>query len=413
MAPSGGSVTRPSPLPQADRDDPAEAGPRAFWQALFFKILVLGGLAALTMWLLMRLRIVTAPILIGFFIAYALNPAVVRLRRWRVPPILALGVPVLAVVTLAVVFVAVVLPTMAHELVFASQHAPQQIYNLVLRADPWMTERFGQPLSSMVDYRNLSGLTQSIATELFGPARSALGWVLSSARDMLVAVGNIVLVVVVAFFLLEDYEKIVRASADLVPLSRLRNVTRVVARIDAVLAGFLRGELLLFAAATVAFTVGLGVMQVPFFLVVGPMAAMMYLVPYVGVLAGGVLCLVLSALAGHTLLHVLGVVGLFATFYLTDLLYLTPRLIGNRVGLRPVVVLLGIIAFGELFGLIGVLLAIPMLATGRILLVEATEKYRASMAYRGDPLTSGPELDDSSARVPDPTPPLTAPTGLP
>lgn len=400
------SPPHPPAGPPAPEDAVLHEGPRVSWQALFFKIVVLGGLAALVMWLLMRLRVVTAPILIGFFIAYALNPAVVKLRRWRVPPILALGVPVLAVVTLAVVFVAVVLPTMAHELVFASQHAPQQVYNLVLRADPWFQEHFGQPLSSVVDYRNLSGLTQSIAAELFGPARSAVGWVLSSARDMLVAVGNIVLVVVVAFFLLEDYEKIVRATADLVPLARLRTVTRVVARIDAVLAGFLRGELLLFAAATVAFTVGLGIMEVPFFLVVGPMAAMMYLVPYVGVLAGGVLCLVLSALAGHTLLHVLGVVGLFATFYLTDLLYLTPRLIGNRVGLRPVVVLLGIIAFGELFGLIGVLLAIPMLATARILLVEATEKYRSSVAYRGQDSELVP---DSLA---DPTS-LTAPTGLP
>ncbi len=358
------------------------------WQTLFFQILVLGGTAALIMWLLMRLKIVTAPILIGFFIAYALNPVVVRLRRWNVPPILALGVPVLAVVALAVVFITVVLPTMAHELVFASQHAPQQLYNVVLRADPWFQAHLGEPLSSVVDYRNLSGLTQSIAAELFGPARSAVSWVLSSARDMLVTVGNVVLVVVVAFFLLEDYEKIIRASADLVPLGRLRNVTRIVVRIDSVLAGFLRGELLLFAAATCAFTVGLGALQVPFFLVVGPMAALMYLVPYVGVVAGVVLCLSLSALAGHTFLHVLGVVGLFAAFYVTDLLYLTPRLIGNRVGLRPVVVLLGIIAFGELFGLIGVLLAIPVLATGRILVLEAMEKYQTSATYLGDATAS-------------------------
>jgi predicted PurR-regulated permease PerM len=169
----------------------------------------------------------------------------------------------------------------------------------------------------------------------------------------------------------------------MVPIGRLRNVTRVVARIDEVLSGFLRGELVLFLAATVAFTVGLAVLQVPFALVVGPLAAMVYLVPYIGVLVGATLCLLLSALAGHAFLHVVGVIGLFAAFYIADLLFITPRMIGNRVGLPPVVVLLGIIAFGELFGLIGVLLAIPVLATGRILLLEAMENYRGSSAYLG------------------------------
>ncbi len=342
------------------------------------------------MWLLVRLRMVTAPILIGLFIAYALNPVVVRLRRWRVPPVLALGVPVLAVLSLAVVFFAVVVPSMAHEFVYASQHAPQQLYNLVLRADPWYQSHFGEPLSSLVDYHNLSGLTQSIATEVFGPASSALAWVLSSARDVLLAIGNTALVVVVAFFLLDDYEHIVDLTQGLVPRGKIDEVRRVLGRIDDVLAGFLRGELLLWLAATAAFTVGLLALDVPFAIVVGPLAGIMYLVPYIGVVVGVVLCLILSALAGHSFLHVIGVVSLFAVFYTVDLLFITPRVIGNRAGLKPVVVLLGIIAFGQLFGIIGVLIAVPALACGRILLMEAVDRYRASAAYLGTAVQDAP-----------------------
>lgn len=386
------SVQSASAKPAANAPPNGPPGTIA-WQALFFKVLLLGSVAALFLWLIIRLSVVTTPVMIGFFIAYALNPAVIRLRRWHVPPILALTVPVVAVVALAMVFVAVVLPSMGHELLMASQHAPARLYNFILRLDPWFVANAGRPLSSFVEYDNLSGMVQSLAAELFGPARSALGWLLTSARDLVIAVGNVVLVLIVAFFLLDDYERIVRALADLVPLRDLKNVTRVVARIDGVLAGFLRGELFLFTVATLAFTLGLAVLDVPFALVVGPVVAVMYLVPYVGVAAGAVLCLILSLLAGHSALQTGGVAALFLVFYTVDLLFITPRLIGNRVGLPPLVVLLGILAFGELFGLIGVLIAIPLLATGRILLLEAMEQYRASATYMGEGTPHAPEAD--------------------
>ncbi len=362
---------------------PEQPSPIA-WQTLFFKVLLLGSVAALVLWLIIRLSIVTAPILIGFFIAYALNPIVVRLRRWRVPPILALTVPVLAVLALAVVFIIVVLPNMARELVYASQHAPARIYNFILKLDPWFLSRTGNRLSSLIHYDSLSGMMQRVAAEMFGPAQTLIGWLLSSVRDVFVAIGNFALVLIVAFFLLDDYEKIVKGGADLIPRGDLARVTRVVKRIDSVLAGFLRGELLLLLAAVVCFTLGIVLLEVPFAFVIGPMVAVLYLIPYVGVVSGLVLCVVLSALAGHSALTSAGIAGLFMGFYVTDLLFITPRIIGNRVGLRPLVVLLGIVAFGELFGLIGILIAIPILATGRILLLEAVEQYRQSAAYRGE-----------------------------
>lgn len=363
---------------------PPEAPTPIAWQALFFKVLLLGSAAALLMWLVIRLSIVTAPILIGFFIAYALNPVVVRMRRWRVPSIFALTVPVLAVLALAIVFIVVVVPNMAHELVYASQHAPARIYNFILKLDPWFLSRTGNRLSSLIHYDNLSSMMQRVAAELFGPAQTLIGWLLSSVRDVAVAIGNIALVLIVAFFLLDDYEKIVKAGAELIPRGDVQRVTRVVKRIDSVLAGFLRGELLLLLAAMLTFTLGIVLLRVPFAFVIGPMVAVLYLIPYVGVVSGLILCVVLSALAGHPAFYAAGIVGLFMGFYVIDLLFITPRIIGNRVGLQPLVVLLGIVAFGELFGLIGILIAIPILATGRILLLEAVEKYLTSRAYLRD-----------------------------
>ena len=165
------------------------ANPRFDWQQLFFKLLTLGAVSGLVLWLVVRLSVVTVPILTGLFIAYALNPVVVVLRRWRVPSVVALGIPLLAVFSLTAIFVAFILPSMAQEVLFASQHAPQKLYNLVLKVDPWFLAHFGQRLSNLVDYNSVSGLTQSMANETFGHDRPALVWVLSSARDIAMAFG--------------------------------------------------------------------------------------------------------------------------------------------------------------------------------------------------------------------------------
>lgn len=380
-------------MPNAKSPPPAN-----FWQSLFYKVLLTGLVAAAVLWLIVRLSIVTAPILIGFGIAYSLNPIVVRLRRWHVPSIVALTVPVLGMLALAVVFFVVVLPSMAQQLVYASQHAPQRLYNVVLRLDPWFSQYFGRPLSELIPYSEVSGMMQSLAAELFGTAKSTLGWVLSSARDAIAALMNIVLIVVVAFFLLDDYERIVAAAGSLVPRKDQQRVTHVVARIDHVLGGFLRGEVLLLSLATTAFTLGLALLDVPFALVMGPLAACLYMIPYVGVVMGFFLSALFALVVGHDFLHVASVAALFFGFYSVDLLFITPKIIGNRVGLPPLVVLLGIIALGELFGLIGVLIAIPLLATARILLMEAVEQYRHSPAF----LRTSTPVESETAPPPNP-----------
>ncbi len=369
-------------MPDPSAPQPSSTIP---WQSLFFKTALLGSVVLALLWLLERLRVVTAPILVGFFIAYALNPVVLRLRRWRVPTILALTVPVIAVVTLAAVFAVAVLPTMAQQLIAGSQQAPARLYNFLLSQDPWAQKVLGRPLTDFVKYQDLSGMVQALATELVGPAQSMVSVVVVSARDVMLGIGKALLMLVVAFFLLGDYERIIRQIAVLVPRPQQAEYQRVFGRIDEVMAGFVRGQLMLFSLACSAFTLGLALAGVPFALVMGPIAAVLYLVPYVGVMIGLAMSATLGLLSGQAGWETLAVVLLFAGFYAIDLLFITPRLIGNRVGLPPLAVLLGIIAFGELFGVIGVLIAVPVLACARILLLEAVHRYQRSAAYLGAP----------------------------
>lgn len=370
--------------PETPQLSPHAPPPPIQWQARFFQLALIGSGLYVAIWLMIRLSIVTTPILFGFFLAYALNPVVVRLRRWHVPSFLALTVPVLLFVALTVVFFTVVVPQMAQKLQYASSHLPQILFNQVLRMDPWFEAHFARKLSDFVPYQELSQVLQALAKAIIGPGESTVVWLLSSARGLLLAIANVGLIVVVAFFLLEDYEKIVRGAASLVPRRHSARVQHIIARIDGALAGFLRGELLLMTTAILAFTLGLLLLDVPFALLMGPIAGVIYPVPYIGVLTGVTLCVLMSLLTDHTAWQIGGVALLFGAFYATDLLFITPRIIGNRVGLKPVVVLLGIIAMGELAGLTGILLALPLLAVTRILLDEALADYRHSATFSRD-----------------------------
>ena len=355
-----------------------------WWQRRFYQVLLLGGSFALLMWLIIRLRVVTAPVIVGFFIAYALNPLVIWLRKRRVPAFVALTLPLGLVIALGIVVVAVVLPRLASELLIASRALPARLQALLIDLDPIWQARFGVKPSSYVEPAVLRENLQRVVMELAGPATSVVGWLLSSARDLLMAVLNVMLVFVAAAFLIDDYDGVVETCASLIPPHRRPEVTRVVRRIDTMLKGFLGGEFLLFVLASLAFISGLVALEVPFAGLVGFACALVYLIPYIGLIIGICLAIAFSLLNQPSLATMTGVLAVFGTFYVIDLLFITPRVIGGRVGLTPLVVLLGIIAGGELFGIIGVLLAIPSLAVARILLVELVDAYRRSAAFRGE-----------------------------
>lgn len=381
------------PGPPADEQRALAYRGAAWWQKRFYQVLLIGGALGLILWLVVRLRVVTAPVIVGLFVAYALNPLVIWLRRRRVPAFVALTLPLGLVIAVGILIIAVVLPGLASELLVASRALPGRLQALLVDLDPISQHRFGIKPSAYFEPSVLRENLQAVVVELAGPARSIVGWLLTSARDLLFAVLNVLLVFVAAAFLIDDYDEIIERCAALVPDRKRPTTFRIVRRIDESLKSFLGGELVLFVLASIAFTSGLLVLEVPFAGLIGFACAFVYLVPYIGLVIGVSLAIAFSLLEQPSLATVTGVLAVFGTFYVIDLLFITPRIIGGRVGLAPLAVLLGIIAGGELFGIIGVLLAIPFLAVVRILLVELLDAYRRSPAFRG----VEPPTDSSSA----------------
>ena len=354
------------------------------WRRLFYQVVLIGGALAVCLWLVIRLKVVTAPMIVGFMIAFALRPLVVWLRGHRVPAVVALTVPLIAVIGFGVLDVVFVVPNLATELVSFSQKLPGRLHHALVQADPYWENTFAVKLSSLIEPSAVRQTMQSVVRELVGPATSVLGWVLTSTRDLLIALVYILLVFVVAAFLIDDYDHIVARIRALVPPAGRDRYEVIAGQIHDTLKGFLRGEMLLFLLASLVFTGGLLALEVGFAALLGPFVALIYLVPYVGVLVGTLLALAVALIEAPGWGTFGGVLTLFVSFYTIDLLFITPRLIGGRVGLRPLVVLLGIVAGGELLGVMGVLLAIPCLAVGRIVLIECLAWYRSSEFYGAD-----------------------------
>jgi predicted PurR-regulated permease PerM len=373
----------------------ASSGDADRWRALFYQVLLVGGAACLALWLLVRLEVVTVPVFIGLGVAYVLRPLVRWLRRHRLPGVLALAVPVLLALGLLLLAVFVVGPRLVQDLRLASRSLPDKVMILVNTWAPRLEEALGVSLSALVEPRSLQARLQDGLGQVLGTATSLLGWVWTSARDLVLALFNAVVILVVAAFMIDDFDSIVGWFRSLVPRRWADDLKRLLVRIDETMAGFLRGQLLLLGTALIVFTTGLALMGLPFAFILGPLAAVLYLVPYVGVAVGAIFCLLVVLLELPSWGMVIAVVSLFGGFNAIDGLFITPRLIGSRVGLRPLLVLLGIIAGGELFGIVGVLLAVPTLAVLRIVLLDLVERYRHSRAYLAE------DDDPSEGREPD------------
>lgn len=354
------------------------------WQTIYHQvILTLLGVAAMG-WLLWQIRRVVVPFALGSLLAWVLRPSVAWLRARRVPAVAALALPLVLFGGLLTILVAILIPTMISQVALATRALPDRVEGALPAIDPWARRLLGRPARALIEPEAIQMALQGTLGELAGGAGSVVEWLLAGAGDLLWALLTVGLTFVVAAYMIHDYDRVVAQVVDLIPLRTRPSLRRIASLVDASLMGFVRGELVLFGLATVAFSSGLLVLDVPFAALVGPVAALLYLVPYLGVVAGWGLALALAMLERPDLAVLIGVTTVFATFYGLDLLFITPRIIGGRVGLRPLVVLLGIIAAGQAFGIAGVLLAVPFLAVGRILLLEFLAWYRRSPAYLGD-----------------------------
>jgi len=322
---------------------------------------------------------VLMPFVVAALFAYLADPIVDRLERW-----MGRGVAVsLVFLVVAIVFVAVVLllvPLIERQIGAFLTQLPTWIDWFQTRATPWLEARFGIS-PDVLDTQKIIGALQANWKEAGGFAATVLGKVSKSGMAVVGWALNLVMIPVVAFYLLRDWDVLVERIHALIPRSIEPVVSRLSRESDDVLGAFLRGQLSVMVALGLFYGAGLWLVGVSVGPLIGMIAGLISFVPYLGAITGVVMGVIAALVQYQDWYHVLLVLGVFAIGQTLEGYVLVPRLVGEKIGLHPVAVIFAVLAGGELFGFIGVLLALPVASVVMVLLRYAYQRYTHSELY--------------------------------
>ncbi len=381
--------------------------------ATFFRRVQWAAIAVAVVWLVGLLAPILTPFVIAAMLGWLGDPLVDRLEARGHSRLTAVSAVFTTMVLLLLAVLLILVPLVARQIMTLVDSWPQyqewfnRWFNSTLA--PWVLERFRFDLVAWFDTQHLMDLLRQHWQRVGGVAAAVLGFLSRSGMGVLLWLTNLVLIPVLAFFFLRDWDRFVERIAALVPRDHLPTVTRLVRESDEVLGGFLRGQFLVMVALGVMYGVGLWIAGVKVGILIGIIGGLLSFVPYLGpasvVLMGGVAALVQGG--GWSMLLGVGVV--FTVAQLVESYWLTPKLVGDRIGLHPMAVIFAVMAGGVLFGFLGMLLALPAAAVVNVMLRFAVERYRLSRMYVGEQpaIVLGPEPAPRIV-VPEPTGPSDA-----
>lgn len=354
-------------------------------QRRFFSWAAIAALFAFVLWLLAP---VLAPFVVASVLAYALTPVVDWLDNLvggRIPRLLAVVVVELLFILVLLGVLLLIVPILVKELPLLREQFPVLLESLNATLKPWLAQ-WGLHFS--MDVANIKAFVMKY---LNANVEDAFGSVMASVKlggsVAFAIVGNAILVPVALFYLLMDWDGLVAQVRTLVPPRMRASVDGFVAEADDVLGQYLRGQLLVMLILAVFYSVGLALFGLDLALPIGIFTGLAIFVPYLGFGVGlglatlaGLLEFSASSGVGYTLIMVAVVYGLGQV---VESLYLTPRLVGERIGLHPLAVIFALLAFGQLFGFVGVLIALPVSAVLLVAIRRMRSGYLGSRLYLG------------------------------
>jgi predicted PurR-regulated permease PerM len=341
----------------------------------------LAGVTALVLWLLGP---VLMPFVVAAVLAYVLSPLVRGLQRacgGRLPRLVAVVLVEVLFLLLLVALFTLLIPILAHELPRMRDQLPVLVERLQNDIAPWLQAK-GIPV--MLDSASIKAFVLQIFNTSFDDGfKQALISLRIGGSVALAVVGNLVLIPVVLFYLLADWQRFVRHVEALVPMPARPAYDSFVNECDDVLGQYLRGQLSVMALLAVYYSVALWAFGLELALPIGVFTGLAVFVPYVGYGVGLVLAILAGVLQFAPSEALLMVAVVYGLGQLIESFVLTPRLVGERIGLHPLHVIFALMAFGQLFGFVGVLVALPASAVLLVAIRRLRAQYQASALYRG------------------------------
>jgi predicted PurR-regulated permease PerM len=275
-------------------------------------------------------------------------------------------------------------------------------------AMPWLEQKLHIPASEF-DVTTLIARVREHLGTVGGIAATLLGYATRSGLALVGVAVAVVLVPVVTFYLLRDWDQLVAHVDGLLPRGAQPTIRRLARETDSVLGAFVRGQLLVMLGLAIFYALALKLVGLDVGPLIGMIAGLVSFVPYLGFIIGIVASIIAVLVQFHDAYHLILVLVVFGIGNLLESYILVPKLVGDRIGLHPVAVIFAVLAFGELFGFIGVLLALPLASIAMVLLRFLRERYQASPLYAGAGLPkivtkSGQPVEQAPPEPPQPSP---------
>lgn len=333
------------------------------------------GLATL-LWLLAP---ILAPFLAAAILAYIFDPLVGGLERRGVSRALGTGIAVIVLLLAVALLLVIVLPLFYKEVAQLVEQIPVFAENLKTRAVPWLNENLGIAIS--LDPSSFRQFVAENLTDTSGIARKMFTSVSVGGLAVAGFLINLLLIPVVLFYMLRDWATILGHVDKLIPRRLYPSVFVIANEIDAVLSEFLHGQVSVMLIMAIYYVVGLWLVGLVFFLPVGLVTGLLVFVPYLGSGTGLVLGTIAAAMQFPSIDGVAMVWAVFGAGQLLEGFLVTPKLVGNRIGLHPLAVIFALLAFGQVFGFFGLLLALPASAAILVGLRHVRARYQSSALY--------------------------------
>jgi len=352
-------------------------------------------ITAAIVYLVWLLAPVLMPFAVAAMLAYLGDPLADRLERLGLNRMWAATI-VFVVIMVAVVGVLLLLiPLIARQIENLVSNLPRYGDWAQNTVWPWLQARLHLDPHTFDSDRLLAAIKAHIGS-IGGVASAVLGKVSRGGLGIAMWLTNLVLIPVVAFYLLRDWDRLVAKVDGMLPRSIQPTIAYLASESDKILGAFVRGQLLVMLALGVFYGAGLGVVGLTVGPLIGMVAGLLSFVPYLGFIIGFVAAIVAALVQYGDWAHVLMVCGVFAVGQLLEGYVLVPKLVGDKIGLHPVAVMFAVLAGGYLFGFLGVLLALPAASVIMVLLRYLLERYRLSELYNeagpDDPVVAEVEL---------------------
>ncbi|NIA70279.1 AI-2E family transporter [Pelagibius litoralis] len=335
------------------------------------------------------LRSVLLPFVAGMAVAYLLDPVCDRLERWKLSRTWATTIVTVVFLLICAVILLILVPAVISQVVTLIERAPAYL-NAIQREIGSLIEMLKDRLEPATLERLQEALRGS-ADKVIAWITKLLGGVISGGVAFINFVALLVITPVVAFYLLRDWDRLVEQADDALPRKHLETIRGLAKQVDETLAGFLRGQGMVCLLLALFYAIGLTLAGLDFGLVIGLIAGFLSFIPYVGSLVGLFLSVGLALAQFDSFADVAIVAAVFFVGQAIEGNVLTPKLVGEKVGLHPVWVMFALLAGGSLFGFVGVLLAVPVAAIVGVGVRFGIGQYRVSHYYTGVRDTAGGE----------------------